>query len=218
MLPGVVGTATGWLTVTGKAPMVSTMVNIDTLKLLGLSRSMTPLSTSCWVSSTVSGRDVASAMMIDAGSTWVTRIGLAEAVHAPVALRDPGTGAAEPAASLAGREVDLFSAIGAPAAFERTVTGLGARVRDHRTRPDHHAWTAAALSGLGAGGVPVVTTAKDEPKCAELARSGAAPAFSVLDVELRLVRGEALLDALLDALPHGEAALRRQAFHEGLHG
>lgn len=136
-------------------------------------------------------------------------VALAEAVHRPVRLRG-ADGAREPA-ELAGREVDLVSGIGNPDAFERTVRELGARVREHRRFPDHHAYGPRDLAGLGAGGRALVTTAKDGVK---LAREDAL----VLEVELFVRRGAPALEALLDALRPGSRERQRAALHEGLHG
>ena len=110
-------------------------------------------------------------------------------------------------------EVDLVSGIGNPEAFERTVEELGARVTEHRRFPDHHAFGAGDVAGLGAGGRALVTTAKDAVKLARLA-----PDALALEVELELVAGAPVLDALLDALPAGRARRERASLHEGLHG
>ncbi len=143
---------------------------------------------------------------------------LAHAVHRPRALRPavPGAAAGDPA-RLAGRTVDLLSAVGNADAFERTVRALGARVAVHRALPDHHDHAPADLAGLGAEGRWIVTTQKDAVK---LERLGLAPerAPLALEVELALVRGAPVLDALLDALPRGPRERERATLHEGLHG
>lgn len=113
--------------------------------------------------------------------------------------------------SLAGRSVDLLSGIGNPAAFEAQVEALGARVRSHRRFPDHHPYCAADLAGLGERWV--VTTAKDAVKLPDVD----APVV-VLEVELEVLRGGPVLEALLDALPPGRATRERRSLHEGLHG
>ena len=132
--------------------------------------------------------------------------------HAPVALatRDGGR---FPLERVRGRDVDLASAIGNPAAFERTVRELGARVREHRIRPDHYVWRAEDLSGLGRDGVPVLTTTKDAVKLGELL-----PALLAVEVELSLSEGEPVLEALLESLPLARARRLRESLHEGLHG
>ena len=123
---------------------------------------------------------------------------------------DPHGKELEPAA-LAGREVDLVSAIGNPGAFQACVERLGARVASHRILPDHHLFEPQDLAGLGEHGRWLVTTAKDAVKL-RFARHW------VLEVELELTSGAPGLAALLDALPRGRAARERAGLHEGLHG
>ncbi len=135
---------------------------------------------------------------------------IARAAHVPHRLRRID-GEDLDLAALRGLEVELLSGIGNPLAFERTARSLGARVRQHHVRPDHHAWTAADLVGLG--GRTLVTTAKDAVKLDTLL-----PGAWVLDVRLQLESGEAVLDALLDSLPPSPGQRARAALHEGLHG
>ena len=132
--------------------------------------------------------------------------------HAPTALVAPDGERFEPA-RIAGREVELVSGIGNASGFEETVRSLGAHVVSHRRFADHHAYVGGDLTGLGRGGRAIVTTAKDAVKLGELL-----PNAFVLEIELRIVRGAAVLDALLDALPTALAARRRSTLHEGLHG
>jgi tetraacyldisaccharide 4'-kinase len=132
-------------------------------------------------------------------------------IHRPARLTGP-EGAGIAVSELAGRELDLVSAIGNPEAFQRTLVGLGARIRDHRAFPDHHLYSAADLHGLGAGGRWLVTTEKDAVKLAGIRR------LHVLGTDFELVEGEAVLAALLDALPLSDERSRRAALHEGLHG
>jgi len=139
---------------------------------------------------------------------------LALATHAPVALRALDGSRAE-LALLRGREIDVASGIGNPAAFERTLATLGARVVVRRRFPDHHAFTDDDLAGLGAR--PLLVTAKDAVKLRALATS-ALESVRVLDVELRLLEGSAALEALLDALSASHRERERAALHEGLHG
>ena len=110
----------------------------------------------------------------------------------------------------------LFSGIGNPGAFEATARGLGAVVEAHRAFGDHHAFTAAELAGLGES-VPALTTAKDAARL--LASEVPVPAnLLVLDVEMEVAEGRSELEALLDTLTESDAARRRSAIHEGLHG
>jgi tetraacyldisaccharide 4'-kinase len=130
-------------------------------------------------------------------------------VHRAARLRGPA--GPEDLAALAGREVELVSGIGNPEAFERTLAELGARVIAHRVFPDHHAYVARDLEGLGAHGRWVVTTEKDAVK---LAGQGC----HVLGTEFELREGASVLAARLDALPVAHARRARAALHEGLHG
>jgi tetraacyldisaccharide 4'-kinase len=136
------------------------------------------------------------------------------AEHRPVALRTAGGSRLE-LASLAGREVDLVSGIGNPEAFEATVVRLGAIVGEHRCFPDHHEYAPLDLEGLGEEGRRIITTAKDVVK---LERGDRSPEVSVLEIELLVVRGKPVLEALLDALPPGRLRFERLGLHEGLHG
>ncbi len=141
--------------------------------------------------------------------TTAPGLAVVEAVHAPAAWR-VGDEERDPA-GLSGVAVDLFSGIGNPDAFERTVRALGANVCEHRRFPDHHAYAPGDLDGLGSAGRTLLTTAKDAVKCTS-------PEVTVLEVAVRMERGGAVLEALLDALPDGPVASARRALHEGLHG
>ena len=134
------------------------------------------------------------------------------AAHRPARLRAPD-GEALALEDLRGREVDLISAIGNPQAFERTVTALGARVAGHRSFPDHHRYVQEDFAAVDRGGRWLVTTAKDAVKLEELD----VPAH-VLEIELSIEAGAGVLEALLDALPLGQAPRQRRSLHAGLHG
>lgn len=114
---------------------------------------------------------------------------------------------------LAGRELRLVSGIGNPEAFERTVRALGATVLGVHAFPDHHAFQREELVELARAGGELCVTAKDAVKLEELGVP-----FLALEVELALVRGAAVLEALLDALPASAQRAGRLALHEGLHG
>ena len=123
------------------------------------------------------------------------------------------SGASHRLESLAGREVDLASGIGNPESFEKSVRALGARVRTHRAFPDHHAFEPGDLSGLGAEGRPLVVTSKDAVKLAAQRAK-----FLVLEIDLVLLSGEPVLEALLDSLAPGAQAVERAALRAGMHG
>lgn len=137
---------------------------------------------------------------------------VALARHAPQRLLD-GAGGSHALERLVDREVDVVSGIGRPEAFERTLRSLGARVREHRSFPDHHAYRPADLAGLGAGGVPVLTTTKDLVKLEALL-----PQALALEIEFELMEGTPPLLALLESLPVARAKREREHLHEGLHG
>lgn len=103
---------------------------------------------------------------------------------------------------LAGLDVDLVSAIGNPDAFEKSVRATGAIVREHRVFPDHHAYRASDLEGLGGGARKLVTTAKDAVKLGRLRAS-----FMTLEIEIEIESGVQVLNALLDALPRARASM-----------
>ncbi|HEX6884163.1 MAG TPA: tetraacyldisaccharide 4'-kinase [Planctomycetota bacterium] len=117
-----------------------------------------------------------------------------------------------PLATLAGRTLDLLSALGNPEAFQRSLEALGARVATHRAFPDHHHYVAQDLAGLGGDGRWLVTSEKDAVKLPPGTRA------HVLATEFELLEGEAVLAALLGALPPGAPRRERLALHEGLHG
>ncbi len=143
---------------------------------------------------------------------------IAHSTHRAVGLRDGGQGGgAHSLADLRGLEVDLFSGIGNPGAFEQTVRDLGATVVAHRAFADHHNFAPEDLVGLGVER-PVVTTAKDAARL-ELQPEVARPTqLMVLDVELDVVEGADDLRRILDALPEPTSARVRASIHEGLHG
>ncbi|MEM6572448.1 MAG: tetraacyldisaccharide 4'-kinase [Planctomycetota bacterium] len=122
-----------------------------------------------------------------------------------------------PLSHLDGLEVDLFSGIGNPGAFEGTVRSLGADVAGHRAFSDHYSFARGDLDGLAADR-PALTTAKDAARLVGMDPGVSPPSFLVLDVEMEVTRGRAILDALLDTLPASRAARERGSIHEGLHG
>jgi tetraacyldisaccharide 4'-kinase len=136
-------------------------------------------------------------------------LGLAR--HSATKLLAPN-GVVLPPAALAGRTVELLSALGNPEAFQRSVEALGASVARHHAFPDHHRYSPGELAQLDAGERWLITTEKDAVKLPHGAR------VHVLATEFVLCRGEATLAAQLEALPRGAARAQRAALHEGLHG
>lgn len=119
--------------------------------------------------------------------------------HAPRRLVD-GQGREQDLGWLAGRRVDAVSGIGRPEAFERTLQALGAELREHRSFPDHHAYSPSDLAGLGSSDVPVITTTKDLVKLGRLL-----PQALAVDVDLEVTEGAPALMALLESLPVAQA-------------
>lgn len=70
-----------------------------------------------------------------------------EAVHAPRMLFS-ASGNCEPIERLRGRRVAAFCGIGNPAAFRRTLEGIGYEVAAWREFPDHHLFTAGDVENL----------------------------------------------------------------------
>ncbi|MBK7875919.1 MAG: tetraacyldisaccharide 4'-kinase [Planctomycetes bacterium] len=132
--------------------------------------------------------------------------GVALARHAPRAWIDE-RGTTSALAALRGKRVDVVSAIGNPAAFERTLVGLGVELAEVRRFPDHHRYVEAdleGLGGLGAEGRVLVTTQKDAVKLAPLGAR-----FQALAIETEFARDAGVLEALLDALPRaGERVVK----------
>jgi tetraacyldisaccharide 4'-kinase len=119
------------------------------------------------------------------------------------ALRDVAKGGTSEPSSLDGQDVLLASGIGNPDSFVRDVRRLGARVRGHVEKNDHHAWTQAEVKDLARrakdlGVKSVVTTAKDGVKLAALTWPADAATLAALDIEVAIVSGADVWKALLD--------------------
>lgn len=151
--------------------------------------------------------DQVPAAELDAIRGWLARRfpgkPVAATEHRPIDLI--GGAEPEPVRSLAGRAVAAFCGVGNPAAFRRTLEGLGAVVADFRTFPDHHAYAREDVDDLTrwAESLPtdawVATTQKDWVKL----RIG-----SLAGRPLRAVRVGL---AFRDGRDEFEAALRRIA-------
>ncbi|MET0292407.1 MAG: tetraacyldisaccharide 4'-kinase [Steroidobacteraceae bacterium] len=103
---------------------------------------------------------------------------------APSALRSVTGDAQQPLEWLRDREVHAVTGIGHPERFFTLLRQLGARVREH-AHPDHHRFIATDLAFGDA--LPVLMTAKDAVKCAELA----GPGYWVLPVTAVLSNSDA---------------------------
>lgn len=125
-----------------------------------------------------------------------------ESRHAPVDVLDGRLERSLGLEALRGRRVLLLSGLARPAAFRRTVEGLGAQVVAERRHPDHHRFTPAELAGAlaaaaAAGADLVVTTEKDAVRLAP-AQAGD-PRLAVVRIEAEVLAGQASLDEALDA-------------------
>ncbi|MCE9566758.1 MAG: tetraacyldisaccharide 4'-kinase [Planctomycetes bacterium] len=113
--------------------------------------------------------DQVSATEVDAIRDWLRHRfpgkPIATTEHRPTELL--GGDEPEPVDSLNGRAVAAFCGIGNPAAFRQTLEGLGARVVNFRSFPDHHAYSRADVDDLNrwAESLPpdvlIATTQKD---------------------------------------------------------
>jgi tetraacyldisaccharide 4'-kinase len=121
------------------------------------------------------------------------RAALATAVHAPARLTELRSGEERPTDWLRDRAVLPVSGLGNPAAFERTLADLGARLAGALRFPDHHEYPESDLARVrtlaGENGVEaVVTTAKDAVKWGDWPDAG--PPALVLEVRVRFASGE----------------------------
>ena len=95
--------------------------------------------------------DQVPAEVVEAIRDWLARrlpnVPVATTEHRPVELMGC-EGARASVDLLAGKPVGAFCGIGNPAAFRRTLEGLGATVTAFRTFPDHHAYTQADVEDL----------------------------------------------------------------------
>ena len=126
-----------------------------------------------------------------------------EAIHRPVALVS-AEGVEESLDDLTGRKVFLFSAVGSPEAFLKTVTRLGAEVTDAWFYNDHHYYTQRDLNALtdaceSSSAQMALTTQKDLVKISPMWR--AETPLRMLRIRFHIASGgRALLDAIETAL------------------
>lgn len=111
-----------------------------------------------------------------------------------------------PLGELAERDVVLVSGLGNPEAFERSARDAGAQVVATRRFPDHHHFRRAELERLAPPGAVILTSSKDAVKF----ETEGVPCW-VLEVELELLSGNAVLEALLDSLRVSDAKRVRLA-------
>jgi tetraacyldisaccharide 4'-kinase len=151
--------------------------------------------------------DQVDAGAVEAIRAWLGRrwpnTPVAETEHRPTELTG-ANGVSEPVEALAGRAVGAFCGIANPNAFRHTLETLGANVVGFRAFPDHHAYTHADVTDLGAWAesLPVdaiiATTQKDWVKLRVNALAGR-PVRAVR-IGLTFRNGEAEFGAVLAGL------------------
>jgi len=143
---------------------------------------------------------------------------IAEAVHAAVDFVENGEAARHPSDAFRGSRVLLFSGIGNPEGFERTVESLGAeaaavyRFRDHHRYYDHEL-IELARRAADLGCDAVVTTEKDMVKIGRCWK--AETPLLALRVRFEITSGEeALLGLIQSALMRDRRSLGPKDRHE----
>jgi tetraacyldisaccharide 4'-kinase len=100
---------------------------------------------------------------------------IVETIHRPVCFRDIRSGKAFDLHSVRGKGVCAVSSIAAPEAFIRTLTGLGAEIKERFDFRDHHRYSPEDLRQVvqrchAAGLTVIVTTEKDAVKIKQWTR------------------------------------------------
>ena len=103
-----------------------------------------------------------------------------------------------PSSRLAGTRVGLLCGLGRPAAFRATLRELKVQVVAERIFPDHHRYRARDLVGLSEQASLWLTTEKDALKLLPSWARGAE--VWVVELETRVIEGEALLDWIEERL------------------
>lgn len=101
---------------------------------------------------------------------------------------------------LRGKPVAIFSGIGNPEGFEKSVSGLGIKVVKYFKFADHHDYTQEDISGILREAKEnnleaIITTQKDAVKIRELGIKY--PTILVLEIKLNIIKNEAELDRRL---------------------
>jgi tetraacyldisaccharide 4'-kinase len=139
------------------------------------------------------------------GLLWLTRCDLPRAPELPrLPLAGPveSAFAARDAQPLAGKAAFLFAGLARPDSFEALARSHGLRIVGKRWFRDHHGYSRRDLEQLrraaqAAGAEILLTTEKDSVRLAVRDLTGPPPIAS-LPVDLRIVGGEAALEAALD--------------------
>jgi tetraacyldisaccharide 4'-kinase len=114
----------------------------------------------------------------------------------------PHTGKAMPLADLKKRRVFLFSGIGNPGFFRKTVEPLVGEIKGEMSFPDHHSYsyqdlTAIEIRSRNKTAEIILTTEKDAVK---LAGKDIPPEVMVVRIEAKILEGEKILFEKLDSL------------------
>lgn len=130
------------------------------------------------------------------GTPWV------ESTHKPLDLI-MASGQVQPLPSIHGQKVAIFSGLGNPAAFRRTVELLGAQVVAEKTFADHHQYTEADFAELsrwvaGLGVDLALTSQKDFVKL-PIEHLGGRP-LGALRIGLEIIAGETELTQALNKI------------------
>jgi tetraacyldisaccharide 4'-kinase len=126
---------------------------------------------------------------------------LGHARTVPRGVSPLGGGDESPAQALSGERVIAASGIGNPAAFQRTLEGLGAQVLERVDFPDHHAFSAEDLRTVEAraealNATRIVVTGKDAVKLEPLRADQPQAGWCVLAIDVEL-EPAGILDEIL---------------------
>lgn len=124
-----------------------------------------------------------------------------ESVHQPDYYMNICTGTKVDLKDVKG-PVACFSAIGHPATFENTLTGLGLELKQKWRFPDHQSYTLENLQTFEEtrGELPLITTFKDFVKFPDNWRDILKKEVYVLSVNLKILGGEKPMNLFMDTL------------------
>jgi tetraacyldisaccharide 4'-kinase len=133
---------------------------------------------------------------------------IAETVHAPTGLEEFPSGATVAIEDLQEQVVASFCSIGSPESFEKTLFGLGLKVKRNFVFLDHHWYTPQDIQGIldycrEQKITAIITTAKDAVKLkshAGLLKNG--PRCFILKMEIRFIKGKDELLGRIDSVLH----------------
>lgn len=135
-----------------------------------------------------------------------------ESIHQPKSLidlsdwKDNIASDGVPVEEIAGKRVVAVSAIGNPASFEQTISGVGAEIIESVRFPDHHDYTADEMlevmeQAAQDGAEAILITEKDAVKVPELSNmstpSGRKVPIYVLAIAVKITKGEREFNAML---------------------